>query len=168
MTGKWSQAGVPRKGWTCVGSTDLGKGQEKAICEMCERQEIRYVQHMTHPDYAIGLDVGTDCAGRMEENYSAATKRELATKQISAWLKRSWKQSNLGFLLLNTNKLNIRIYENDGVFSAIITDRVAHKTIKSEHEHLSLRGIKIAIFHKIGAIKRMRELSLNPKPSPPP
>lgn len=164
MAGKWSQAGVPHKGWTFTGSTDLGKGNEKAICEMCEHQEIRYVQHMIHSDYGIGLDVGTECAAKMGESYEVATIREKKTKQLSAWLERIWKRSPLGFLLLNTNKLNIRIYENDGRFSAIIVDRVAHETLKSEHPHFSLRSIKIAIFHRVAAIKKKRELPLNPKP----
>jgi len=54
-TGKWSQAGVPHRGWTCVDIDDLG--EPSATCEMCETQEIRYVhrdlaarrRHMTTP-----------------------------------------------------------------------------------------------------------------------
>jgi hypothetical protein len=32
--GKWSQRGVPHKGWTCIGVEDLGR-EDRAICEMC-------------------------------------------------------------------------------------------------------------------------------------
>ena len=42
-TGKWSQAGVPHKGWIWVDIEDLG--EPSATCEMCETQEIRYVQY---------------------------------------------------------------------------------------------------------------------------
>jgi hypothetical protein len=41
MVGKWSQAGVPHRGWSCVGVEDLGAPE--ATCEMCETQKIRYV-----------------------------------------------------------------------------------------------------------------------------
>lgn len=47
--GKWSMPGVPHKGWTCIDIEDLGAPD--AVCEMCERQDIRYVHAMEHPDY---------------------------------------------------------------------------------------------------------------------
>ena len=54
--GKWSEKGVPKKGWICVGIDDLG--EPSTICEMCESVEIRYVHSMQHPNYAETLDVG--------------------------------------------------------------------------------------------------------------
>jgi hypothetical protein len=45
-TGKWSRAGVPHKGWECVDVEDLEN--DRAICEMCEVTEIRYVHTMVH------------------------------------------------------------------------------------------------------------------------
>ena len=45
--GKWSQPGVPHKGWSCDHVVDLGI-YERAICEMCEKQEIRFVHSMSH------------------------------------------------------------------------------------------------------------------------
>ena len=53
MSGKWSQVGVPHKGWICVSVDDLGAPD--AVCEMCETREIRYVHHMEHPDYSDSL-----------------------------------------------------------------------------------------------------------------
>ena len=49
LFGKWSQQGVPKKGWTCIGFEELGKLSTQ--CEMCEIQDIRYVHQMQHPDY---------------------------------------------------------------------------------------------------------------------
>lgn len=60
-TGKWSQPGVPHKGWTCLDIEDLG--EPSATCEMCEAQEIRYVHHMEHPNYSGSLGCGCVCAG---------------------------------------------------------------------------------------------------------
>jgi hypothetical protein len=42
--GKWSQPGVPHKGWVCVDIEDLG--EPSLTCEMCESQNIRYVHYM--------------------------------------------------------------------------------------------------------------------------
>lgn len=76
--GKWSQPGVPHRGWTCVGIEDLG--EPSATCEMCERQTIRYVHMMTHPEYPDTLGCGCDCAGKMEEDYEGARRREQEAK----------------------------------------------------------------------------------------
>jgi hypothetical protein len=48
--GKWSKAGVPHKGWSCIEDGDLGAGNTQT-CEMCESTQIRYTHTMTHPDY---------------------------------------------------------------------------------------------------------------------
>jgi hypothetical protein len=77
--GKWSQAGVPHRGWTCIGVDDLEEPDH--ICEMCEHAEVRYVHVMTHPDYEGELLVGCICAGRMEEDYQRAKERETEFKR---------------------------------------------------------------------------------------
>jgi hypothetical protein len=59
-TGKWTQAGVPHKGWTCVDIEDLGSPDH--VCEMCEVQPVRYVHSMEHPNHET-LRVGCVCAG---------------------------------------------------------------------------------------------------------
>ncbi|GHV31592.1 hypothetical protein AGMMS4952_20620 [Spirochaetia bacterium] len=56
--GKWSDKGVPHKGWKCIDIEDLG--EPSLTCEMCESQEIRYVHYMKHPGYKDILKVGCD------------------------------------------------------------------------------------------------------------
>ena len=46
MTGKWTQAGVPHRGWMYATVDDLGAG-ESQTCEMCEVTQIRYVHVMS-------------------------------------------------------------------------------------------------------------------------
>lgn len=65
--GKWSEAGVPKKGWTCVGVEDLEEPSQ--LCEMCDSAKIRYAHIMEHPDYPGSLQVGCVCAELMEEDY---------------------------------------------------------------------------------------------------
>lgn len=54
--GKWSDPGVPHKGWSCVGIEDLGEPSQ--TCEMCESIDIRCAHVMSHPDYPGELAVG--------------------------------------------------------------------------------------------------------------
>lgn len=93
--GKWSVAGVPHRGWTCVDIEDLGKPQ--IDCEMCESQTTRYVHHMEHPDYPNVLEVGCVCAGHMEGDLAASQAREASMKSRAAkrkrWTTRAWKVS---------------------------------------------------------------------------
>jgi len=77
--GKWSQPGVPHRGWVCVDVEDLGS--PSAICEMCETAEIRYVHHMQHDDYLAGLGVGCICAENMEQDYVGPRLREKRLRQ---------------------------------------------------------------------------------------
>lgn len=110
--GKWAQSDVPHRGWTCVGIEDLGA--PAAICEMCERQEIRYVHFMEHPDHAP-LACGCICAGHMEENLIRAKARETKVKAVthrrSRWLDlKGWYRSRHGNLTIHMNGFTIVVF----------------------------------------------------------
>lgn len=72
--GKWSDPGVPHKGWRCVKIQD--RGEPSHTCEMCETTSVRYVHTMEHDDYPTELYVGCVCAGNMEQDPVGARKRE--------------------------------------------------------------------------------------------
>ena len=110
--GKWSQSGVPHKGWSCVGFDDLD--EPSAICEMCEHQEIRYVHTMRHPDYPELLNVGCVCAEKMEADYASARRRESNAKSIAGKLNRfmnspHWRATEKGGQRINRNECLIVI-----------------------------------------------------------
>lgn len=63
-TGKWTQAGVPHKGWTCIDIEELE--EQDHLCEMCEARHIRFVHVMEHSDHGETLRVGCVCAGHMD------------------------------------------------------------------------------------------------------
>lgn len=97
--GRWGERGVPHKGWFCVDVEDVGKHYE--TCEMCERAEVRYVHVMRHPSYGGELRVGIKCAENMEQNYTAAKKREQDARNRSARRNRfpslkGWRRSTNG------------------------------------------------------------------------
>jgi hypothetical protein len=102
-TGLWNEPGVPHKGWTCVHTEDLREDDWEAelqTCQMCRVQEIRYVHHMTHPNYAGELEVGCVCAEKMEEDYEAARRREAPLRSRAArrakWVNSGWRRSRHG------------------------------------------------------------------------
>lgn len=118
--GKWSQPGVPHKGWACVGVADLGareSGEERlATCEMCESTEIRYVHTMVHPDYPESLGCGCVCAGHMESDPDRARAREAAAKNRSArrdrWLARDWKWTKKGNATLKVGDARVTVFQH--------------------------------------------------------
>lgn len=123
--GKWSQLGVPHKGWTCVGFEDLG--QPDLICEMCERQEIRYVHYMEHPDYPESLSCGCICAGHMEEDLVAAQKRETraqsAMQRRGRWLgRKGWRRSAKGNIYIRIDGYHITVFRSGGGYRGVISN----------------------------------------------
>ncbi|MGE8131608.1 hypothetical protein ACQKQD_32075 [Methylobacterium sp. NPDC080182] len=115
--GKWGDPKVPKRGWTCVGTEDLGDLLE--ICEMCGRKEIRYVQYMSHPDYAGELGCGCVCAGHMEGNESAARDRETTMRNRAArrrnWPKlKAWHFSRAGNRTIEKDGCRVTVYEKRG------------------------------------------------------
>lgn len=122
--GKWGQAGVPKRGWRCVGIEDLGEPSE--TCEMCERLVIRYVHEMVNDRYPASLRVGCVCAGNMEENLIAARERDDSMRSRAdkkkRWLNRRWKTSAAGHPWIEADGFHVVVYpKKSGGFGATIT-----------------------------------------------
>jgi len=157
-SGKWSQPGVPHKGWTCTGIDDLGAPE--AVCEMCETQSIRYVHYMTHPDYPEELGVGCVCAGYMEQDYEAARHRERSIKNAarrrSKWLNRAWKISAKGNPYLNTDGFNIVLYKRSKQWSGIITNSETGDALHARRRYATLDEAKLAAFDAMIFLKQCK------------
>lgn len=115
--GKWSDAGVPHKGWTCVDIDDLEAPNE--ICQMCEDKEIRFVHYMSHPDYPHTLGVGCVCAEHMESDYVRPKERERRLRSLArrrkTWFDREWRENAKGNLTMRTEGFFIRIFRGNAV-----------------------------------------------------
>jgi hypothetical protein len=132
--GKWSDPGVPHKGWECDDVEDLG--EPNAICEMCEIQEIRYVHHMTHADYPEGLAVGCVCAENMSGDYVGPSFREKLlrdrARRRKSWSKRMWRQAGYygddkNRWYLNTDKHRIEVMGASMGWVIVIDNRRGRK-----------------------------------------
>jgi len=150
--GKWSQFGVPHGGWMCVDIEDLLRPD--ATCEMCEEREIRYVHHMTHPDYEVELKVGCVCAGHMEGNTAAAAEREQRLKSTagrrSRWLTRRWNESAKGNPYLRTDGYTVTIFPSKfGGFSFSLKRELGPKPVFSPRSYPTEERAKLAAFEAL-------------------
>ncbi len=149
--GKWSAAGVPHSGWTCVDIEDLGKPQSD--CEMCESQTIRYVHHMEHPDYPNVLEVGCVCAGHMEGDISASRAREASMRSRAAkrkrWTSRAWKVSTKGNPYINSDGYRITVYPRGGGWACTLAALDNSTVLHARRNYKSQAEAKLAAFDNI-------------------
>jgi hypothetical protein len=152
-TGKWTQPGVPHKGWTCIDIEDLDSPGH--VCEMCEVQEVRYVHTMEHSDYAGSLLVGCICAGHMEQDLVGARAREDAFKasrsRRARWLTREWRVSHAGNEYLNVDGFNVAIYPVKGGYGAPVLHRASEWSRFSQRVYPTVERAKLAAFDVITA-----------------
>ena len=79
---RWSQEGIPHKGWRYVDVEDVCEGlagdNERVYeqCQMCRNERIRYVHILTHPEFDGEIRVGCDCAAKMTDDYVNPQQRE--------------------------------------------------------------------------------------------
>lgn len=146
--GKWSVAGVPHKGWTCVDIIDLGEPSQE--CEMCETSMVRYVHLMEHPDYEGPLEVGCVCSGHMEGNLAASQAREATMKSRAAkrkrWLSRTWKTSANGNRYLNADGYRITVYAKGKHWGATIAGTTTRFVEHSQKPYKTMDEVKLAAF----------------------
>jgi len=84
----WNQTGIPHKGWQNMGFEDLLQPTHK--CDMCGREEIRYVHTMRHKDVERYFMVGQVCAEHMSEDYITAGQQLTYMKNRATWANSKW------------------------------------------------------------------------------
>ena len=155
--GRWSERGLPHTGWACVGVEDLG--EPSAICEMCDRQEIRYVYSMQHSDVPNRtLEVGCVCAEKMEGDYKYPQQREKMLKNAAQrkkkWLSRQWRTSYKGNHYLNTDGFNVVVFQkSDGSWGGTVKNRRTNKLVKSRRRYQTEEQAKLAAFDAMISLK---------------
>lgn len=81
---------LPTTGWTDDRVEDM-KGEE-VKCQYCNKESIRFVHVLTHPDYEGELKVGCICAGKLTGNLELSKKKERERKnesrKVEAWRKK--------------------------------------------------------------------------------
>lgn len=159
MSGKWSEPSVPHKGWTCDSVEDLEA--PSMTCEMCEAQEIRYVHHMSHPDYPTGLAVGCVCAEHMEDDCVGPRRREQAMKNAATrrrkWSSRKWREMADKRLVLNADRIHIEVYEEAaGVWRGRLMEPSTLRSVRSNRLYATAEAAKLATFDALMFLKAER------------
>jgi hypothetical protein len=154
--GKWSVAGVPHRGWSCVDFESLDEAD--FVCEMCEHQEIRHIHYMQHPEYRKILRCGCVCAGRMEENLTAAKYREAGAHGLArrrkAWPKRkAWKVTPEGQLRIKADGYRVTIFEKDGSWSGLIRRPSTGYKRFAKRTYPSAMAAQLAAFDSLQILK---------------
>lgn len=150
--GKWSQLGVPHKGWVCVDVEDLGA--PNLTCEMCESQSVRFVHHMEHPGYGDVLQVGCVCAGNMEGDVIAARAREGAMQSRAGkrrrWLARNWKTSGKGNPWIKADGYRVTVYPRGAGWAATIAAVSDESDVRhSRRNYVDQNAAKLAAFDQV-------------------
>jgi hypothetical protein len=148
-SGKWSEPGVPHKGWRCVGVEDLGAPEE--CCAMCERTQIRYVHVMEHDEYPDALRCGCVCAGHMEGDYEKARAREEESRGRSArksrWLSLAWRTSREGNpYLKHRGGSFVVVYPKRGGWGFMVRTAPEREPIHARKTYPSEQAAKLASF----------------------
>jgi len=109
---------MPHKGWTHDSVTDLGAEDavERHTCEMCAKEGIRYVHHLTHPD-GHSADVGCECAVKLCVDYEAAPRAEKqikdrARQRASFTSTRGWKLRANGNHVRNKKGWSLTVFRD--------------------------------------------------------
>jgi hypothetical protein len=85
----WKKKDVPHKGWINEGYEDLEEPTH--VCDMCGRDEIRYVHTMYHPNMPKRFRVGQVCAEHMTNDYVTYKNQLDVMKKRARWMNKGWK-----------------------------------------------------------------------------
>jgi hypothetical protein len=130
--GKWSEPGVPKKGWECINVEDLGEPSK--LCEMCEAAHIRYVHYMANVRYHETLACGAVCAGHMEEDLVGAERRDKTMRSTAGKRKRfpqlqGWRLSASGNPTIKRGQFSVTVFPKGKRWRGVINTRGVDKPL---------------------------------------
>jgi len=152
MGGRWDTKGLPHKGWSCVGMEDLGSADGQ--CEMCGKEEIRYVHFMEHPDVEGTVSAGCICAEKMEDEYgherSRARRREAKLRSAAGRRARwpdlqGWRRSQKGNVHIKKDGRHVVIFTRASRFKFLI-EGADGSTYFSPRSYADVLEAKLAAF----------------------
>lgn len=153
--GKWSQVGVPHKGWVCIDEYDtfeaLGEDNFET-CGMCESAQVRFVHVMENERYDGQLSCGCICAGHMAEDLQSAETRD---KQMRAKagrrdhfpVRKGWKTSAKGTPYIKVDGYHLMVVsKRDGSFAVGASRPGASETIWGKKRYATIDAAQKGCF----------------------
>ena len=158
MTELWDKNEIPHKGWRCIEVYDIreegvaAEDAEYATCEMCGKEQVRFVHIVEHGDFPQRLSVGCICAMKLSGDYVNPRNQEakLRNKALrkKKWLTRKWRISAKGNEYLNVEGHNLVVLPSryqQGLWKYKINDRF------SRQSYGSVEQAKTALFEDFWA-----------------
>lgn len=121
----WNQKGVPHKGWYNQGYEDLE--QATHVCDMCGKEQIRYVHTMYHPLVEDYFKVGKDCAEKLTEDYVTPKKQIKLMKKKASWMNDRWTgdelmDSHTKSFNSKYGRLEVTVFKVNGEYNVSVYD----------------------------------------------
>lgn len=157
--GKWSEPGIPHRGWTCLDVKDLCElGEDFIVCEMCEMQTIRFVHKMIHPNYPETLDCGSNCAGKLEQDSKSAADRDKAVRSRATRRqkfpdRKGWKVLPSGDIYIVVNGYRCTVKSHHDGHGILIQAPEPYGISRGIKRYASEREAKAACFDALAFIK---------------
>ena len=162
MAGKWENPNIPHEGWECIDIEDLGS--RVTVCQMCEKETIRYAHYMRHSDCQGLLIVGCVCAGRMEGNLQDAQRRDAFMKsrmnKRKNWLGRKWKVSQKGNHYIKSDGFVVVMKQKkNGVWFAFVQSEDGSFKKWSSQKNANENKMKLAAFDCLTNVLAEKEIA---------
>ncbi len=163
--GKWGQAGVPHKGWTCVGEYDTFEeiGEDEFVtCGMCESAQVRFVHIMTNDRYPDQLACGCICAGHMAEDLATAEVRDKAMRSTAGRrdhfpARKGWKISAKGTPYINVLGFHLMVVEKrDGQYAVGATPPNSTKRVWGARRYKTVEHAQKGCFDAMRYLQEQR------------
>lgn len=159
MTNYWKEYTFPHTGWRLRKVIDVldGTREHYENCNMCGKEEIRYVHIVNHSLIDHELRVGCVCAEKMTNDNQNPRQKENIIKNKSKrrknWSKKNWKSSKNGNLYLQINNHWIVIFPDkfEGKYKVRIDQTIGRMLFNN------IEDAKIAAFNGIEYFKERRE-----------
>lgn len=152
--GKWSESGVPHKGWVCVGEFDTfeerGEG-EFEICEMCERTQVRFVHIMESERYPEQLLCGCICAGHMEQDLVTAEVRDRGMRLRAGRRdhfpdRKGWRISSRGTPYIKLDGFHLMVVRRAGAFAVGATPPGSERPVWGRRRYATMEAAQKGCF----------------------
>jgi hypothetical protein len=133
----WNKQSIPHKGWMNIGYEDLDEAVH--VCDMCGKEEIRYVHTMYHSQVDDYFRVGCICAEKMTNDYTIPKLQLKAMKKKTSWINLNWRKTDLNeYEEKNVNicgfRCEVGVFVVNDKYTFHIDDRVSKFTFDTMRE----------------------------------
>lgn len=129
----------PHRGWNYNGMHDYGIANH--TCEYCNKQEVRYVHTVSHPNWPSMLEVGCVCCEKMigtEEAREWESEEHKRARRKKNFLEGEWLTTQYGGLMRKYKWCRVTVARKQGEWAFWLNGSEHACRCPTEHEAKSL------------------------------